>query len=132
MRYFTQLTRVRSVAVFLDCLSPALLIKKFVLPVFICLLSTNYLLCQTITDVQPRRVTTGTVITVTGTGFYNGLQNTISFDPGGLNVTGAGSREYVNPTTIRLTVKQTDGTNRFNRPIKCTGCTVVTPGIQID
>ncbi|MEM6514875.1 MAG: hypothetical protein AAF688_01740 [Bacteroidota bacterium] len=83
--------------------------------IFVVLLTITFCLtgnAQTITNVEPTRVTTGSVVTVTGTGFYPGLENTMRFDPGGYNITGAGSRVYVNPTTMTFVIGQTDGTNR--------------------
>ncbi|MGB3605656.1 immunoglobulin domain-containing protein, partial [Psychroserpens sp.] len=80
--------------------------------VFTCIISFLSLNAQTITDVQPRRVTTGSTVTVTGTGFYPGLEETMRFQPGGYDITGAGSRVYVNSTTMTFTIEQNDFTDR--------------------
>ena len=66
----------------------------------------------TITDVQPRRATTGSVVTVTGTDFYSGLEETLRFDPGGYDITGPGNRIFVNSTTMTFTITQDDFTPR--------------------
>jgi len=69
--------------------------------------------CQaTITSVSPTRVTTGSVVTVTGTGFYAGIENTFRLQPGGYDITGAGNRVLENPTTVTFTVTQDDATPR--------------------
>ena len=73
MRYFTQPTRVSSVAVSLDCFSPVLLLNKLLCVTITLLSFTVNSFSQTITDAQPRRVTTGTVVTVTGTDFSPGI-----------------------------------------------------------
>ncbi len=65
-----------------------------------------------ITNVQPSRVTTGSVVTVTGENFYSGLEETLRFQPGGYNITGPGSRVFVNETTMTFIIEQDDFTDR--------------------
>ncbi|WP_344715633.1 T9SS type A sorting domain-containing protein [Winogradskyella damuponensis] len=59
---------------------------------------------QTVTNVFPTRVTTGSKITIIGTGFYDGLQHNI--DTG---YTGQGEKTYVSPTemTVKITTNST-------------------------
>jgi hypothetical protein len=96
------------------------------------LAGTTVLSSQTILDAQPRRVTTGTVVTVTGTGFYEGLETTLTYNPGGFNITASGNREYVNSTTMTFTIEQTQSNDVLGSELRCADCTNDNTGIFMD
>ncbi|NRA91426.1 MAG: T9SS type A sorting domain-containing protein [Psychroserpens sp.] len=87
------------------------------------LLATTPLFSQSVTNVYPLRVTTGSVVTIEGTGFTPDLANNSSspfivVNGGGMDIK---NRTFINPTLITFEIGRTNKkTNNIENPLAAT------------
>ncbi len=88
---------------------------KTTFKIVLLLFCANTIFAQTITNVSPTRVTTGSTITITGTGFTSGLELGITIaNSSNASIIAIKNLNYVSPTAMTVEVSRINTSGNAN------------------